>query len=287
MRKKGFALLIGIVMFLSLSSQAFAAPSSIATSCGVAKGTASSPIRICSSEDLKLLASYPSSHFLLKNSIAVNEAWSPVPSFSGTFNGNHKTISGLQDSLIDQNYGTIRNLILSSSVLHDQRGALSFANYGFVSNLKVYGEVYGDNAGGIASLNEGIIEYSSSFAEIGGKSVTGGIAARNGKNGIIRNSHFSGEAGAFAQSGGITAFNEGLIANSFSWGKVSVVSGGAGGVVAHNYPGGVIRTSWSAGEVHYLYEPRLDVGKFAGKNSGIIVNPIITNHVYADGVLVE
>lgn len=274
MRRKWIAVFLSLILMFTLTSEAFAAmlPPPSKTSCGNGNGTVLSPHRICNQADFMIMQMYSNQHFILNNGITMNQYWTPIPHFTGTLNGNNQSITGLRDSLFEVNYGTIKNLNLKSvNIPHDFRGALAFITVGYISNVKVDGYVGGWSAGGIAQLNNGVIEQVTASLTVGGKAGTGGIVSTNGQNGIIRRSYFSGNAGAFAQSGGIVAHNEGRIENTLSWGRVSVVSGGAGGIAASNSPTGVIINSAAYGNVYYMYDPTY-VGKLVGSNSGTIIN---------------
>ncbi len=309
--KKWLALVVAVVLAFSFVSQAFAAPKNanaknsvakhavskpatpkkIQSSCGAATGNAASPIKICNTADLNLLNQYPSSHFILKKSVAADSTWTPVPTFSGVLNGSNKEISGLKRNLFAKNNGKIKNLTLRDVNISngDSRGALANENNSLISNVKVYGRVYyvTGEVGGIVQTNNGIIERSASYAEVNGKANVGGIVSINNQTGIIRSSSFGGSTGAYANTGGITGINLGKITNCVAWGQVTIVDNSGGGVAGVNHESGVIINTVSAGDVTYTQGDGTKVGPFVGVNTGKIIKPIILNHVYHNGVLVQ
>lgn len=115
---------------------------------------------------------YKAATYLLKNDIdLLNKAWEPIPSFTGTFNGQGHTISGLQVS------GNITNAGLFATV---DEGAT-------VKNLMVKGDISsskdGSKGGGIAGANSGTIEFCSFEGPVSAKGSAGGIC------GTIRSNH--------------------------------------------------------------------------------------------------
>lgn len=119
----------------------------------------------------------------------------PIPIFSGTFEGQGHTISGLrigaEDSItglfcIVAETGLIRNLIVAGSVCpsgaQTQVGGIAGINCGKLLNCTFYGAVSGDGTvGGIAGQNEasGSIRSCTVSGSIRGEHYTGGIAGKN------------------------------------------------------------------------------------------------------------
>lgn len=128
---------------------------------------------------------------LAANIDMTEETWQGAKiSYSGTFDGNGYTITGLNDCLISSNEGTVRNLTLvepdiESTYMHV--GAITGANMNLIENCHVVGGTvkgFSSNTGGIAGINNSNdrIYACSSTAEVTHQSSgqgAGGIAGCN------------------------------------------------------------------------------------------------------------
>lgn len=128
--------------------------------------------------------------------------FAPIPSFSGIFDGNHHTISGLKilgayspAGLISslEEGGVVKNLNLSATVTPDGDkgcvGGIVGDNSGRIEDCKFVGTVMGKtNVGGIVGINRptGTVSGCAAAGEIIGENQTGGIAGRN--EGVISSS---------------------------------------------------------------------------------------------------
>ena len=188
--------------------------------------------------------------------------WDPIDTFSGTFDGNDKTISGLYivntaetfAGMFEQNNGTIRNLTLADvSVISSATNVGGIAGYssGSISGCSVSGSIKPDDdydstnyRGGIAGGNAGIIENCSCSATITGTSnYCGGIVASNRKT--VTNCTFSGTVNG-EDVGGIAADNQdyGIITDCINEGSVTGTYY-AGGIVGNNV--GIIENCRNSG----------------------------------------
>ena len=135
-------------------------------------------------------------------------------SYTGTFDGNGKTISGLTQPLFD-----------------------TIGSGGTVKNLTIDGEISGDGASGVASYNSGTIVNCTIKAAVNATSSSaGGVAGTN--NGTITGCVVTGNVSGIYDAGGIAAFNEGdgSITACAVTGDVKVSEegyGNAGGIVAY------------------------------------------------------
>lgn len=140
----------------------------------------------------------------LSADIELSGEFTPVPVFSGVFDGAGHTISGLKITADGSNTGLFRYI---------QRGAL-------VKDLTVRGSVSpagsGENVGGIAGCNSGNITGCSFEGVVTGSRNIGGIAGVNEKSGLISNSSASGAMSGSHCTGGITGTNSGTILNCTS-----------------------------------------------------------------------
>ena len=165
------------------------------------------------------------------------ESWTPIrtgyaPQYTGVFDGNGHTITGLGNCLLEENYGEVRNLTLvnptgltlPSSIF--SAGAVAGRNEGTIENCHVVGgSVKGDvYSGGIVGINGGTIRACSSSAMV----TTGGY---NGSKG-----------------GGIVGDNSGTILACYTTGSVNAGDGMEGAIAgenANNYGGTITACYWS------------------------------------------
>lgn len=136
----------------------------------------------------------------------------PIPSFSGTFDGNGHSISGLNISGAYAPAGLIGYL----------------EKDGIVKNLKLSGAVTpsGDKGyvGGIVGDNSGRIENCMFTGSVIGTADVGGIAGINRTAGTISSCTVAGEIIGENRTGGIAGTNEGLISSSTNESKVNTIA---------------------------------------------------------------
>ena len=129
--------------------------------------------------------------------------------YTGTFDGNGKTISGLGAPL----FGEI-------------------GSGGTVKNLTIDGTIYGDC--GVASSNSGTIANCTIKAAVHATgSSAGGITHSNMSSGEIIGCVVTGNVSGLGSAGGIAANNRGIITGCMVTGNVSSSNYYAGGIVAH------------------------------------------------------
>ena len=188
-------------------------------------GTANNPYKIFTATQLAAFRDLvnsedgqtadPDAHAKLMNDIDLKDvcgpeldaetSWEPIGnsfsnSYSGTFNGNGKTISGLY--------------IDSSGV--DYKGLFGRVNGGTVKDLTVSGSVSGDMyVGGVVGYNNGGTVtgciFSGSGSVSGGEDV-GGVVGRN--DGTVKNCHNTGKVSGNRSVGGVVGLNRILNAMS-------------------------------------------------------------------------
>ncbi len=173
-----------------------------------------------------------------------------VPTFSGSFNGNGHTISGIR---------------LNNS--GSERGLFRYVKPGAeIKDLKVSGEFTpsgsANNIGGIAGKNEGKITNCEFEGTIRGKSFIGGIAGTNAATGVISNSRMKGNVFGEHYVGGIVGQNYGTIISCTNEGGV-------------NTDAAVIKPSLEDIDFENLISTQntieiTDVGGIAGISSGIL-----------------
>ena len=200
-------------------------------------GSPESPYEISTADELKNFAiavngGEKSAHAVLMNNIDLSSvcgeslnsgtSWNPIgiisQQYSGTFDGNGKTISGLY--------------IKNTSSDTGYQGLFGFVGRsGKVQNLSVSGTVSGNNfvGGGVGCNNGGTITgcIFSGSGSVSGSEDVGGVVGLNG--GTVENCHNIGEVSGKISVGGVVGLNSGIVENCYNTGNVS--GGSKGGVV--------------------------------------------------------
>ena len=198
----------------------------------------------------------------------------------GTFEGNGHTITNLwKRPLFRDNYGTIRNVVLSGVYVFDSCATLICENYGTITGVTASGTVTSDVsaikiAGGLVGSNYGTINDSTTNVDIvGGVEIAGGLVGIGGsitnstatgtvhgsiagglvgQGGNITNSTATGNVYGHTHVGGLFGESSGLISDSSASGNVfgagTYHAGGVGGLVGTN-DGYTITGSTATGNV--------------------------------------
>ena len=211
--------------------------------------------------------------------------FSPIPTFSGIFDGNHYTISGLK---IDETYapsslfaylgesGEIKNLKVEGSVVPDSKnvytGGIVGVNFGSIVGCIFEGTVFGEKCvGGIAGQNtfSGTIKDCTVLGEIIGKEMTGGIVGEN--QGLVTSSKNGANVNAISIDPSISLdeLNEALTIDitklpTINFNTTTQDTGGIAG-----YSSGIILACVNYGLVGYEHIG-YNVGGIAGRNCGHI-----------------
>ncbi len=242
-----------------------------------------------------------------------NQGWTPIGNsyrkFTGKYNGNNKTISGLfiyRPSVADQgffgwsdnagfeNIGLI-NVNLAGS---HRSGSLAAHNSdcnishcystGMISGNPYYpvdclGGMTGANLGGSISHSYssvcvkgfgGSVSYCYSTGNVSGTIYIGGLVGLN--TGSISHSYNTGNVNGSEKTGGLAGFNAGdSIMICYSTGNVNG-NYYTGGLIGYN-DRGIINNSYSIGDVHGLEQ---DTGGLTGRNNqGLFTNCYSAGHV--------
>src|SRR5574344_1895901 len=185
----------------------------------------------------------------------------PKKLYTGTFDGNNKTISGLYihgdnsyyNALFRYNEGTIKNLTVDVDIdARDFDAAIAYDNFGTISHCTSKGKIQGvTQVGGLVAINNGIIEYcTNEVAIISTLSARlGGIAELNIKEVkyCINKGTVSSTEGSMA--GGIVANNGGTVSNCANLATVSS-KGYAGGIIGN--ANGTINNCYNIADVTSL-----------------------------------
>ena len=251
-------------------------------------GTAESPYILTTKEHLYWFANYVNSGNAsacakLGEDITVNSnvldgdgklnpgdyaSWNEITTeYTGTFDGNNMTISGLYSTraMFSENSGTIKNVCLKDSYFYDNGYHLAslckFNKFGgLITNCSTYatidrqdGEIsWTAYTGGLCARNEGTLEYCYNAGTI------------FGAKGI------DGEGGA----GGLCGRNENLIQYCYNSGTVyvdgtsNIWSTDGGGICEEQTGGGTIKNCYNLGDI--IGSGKICLGGICSKNYGNI-----------------
>jgi hypothetical protein len=185
--------------------------------------------------------------FKLANNIDMSLSggqWIPIPSFTGSFDGQGYTISGLNNGLFAVNYGTIKNLNVNASLIINENymgntGMIAGENHGVIQNCTSSGTVE-------------MFEYDNHYYAFH----VGGIAGHNAGTGSIAGSANNAGFITDANAGGIAGLNSGLIDNSVNNGLMHNIPHAppqnicwVGGIAGRNANTGRIFNSANNGEI--------------------------------------
>lgn len=223
-------------------------------------GTESDPYQVATAEQLQAVSNSPTSYFIQTADINLTDVtWTPISTFTGTYDGNNKTISnldmeggsnGLGLFVRVNTPGVIKNVIMRdcyivagdwSGILCSTNGNWETAGGTFI-NCTIYdsGIEGGDNVGAFAGSAGGSFEGCKAYnVTVNGTGVAGGISGDNENGGHYWNCVFYGTVEGGKQTGGICGFQNGncTVANAFDcctvYGAVSVTTDGGtvGGII--------------------------------------------------------
>ena len=198
-----------------------------------------------------------------------NQPWYPIGSdsrpYSGTFDGNGHTISGLN---------------INNSTADDQ-GLFGYVS-GTVQNLTVDGTVSGSGnyVGGVVGYNSsGTVTNCAFSGSVSGNNSVGGVVGDNGSSASVENCYNTGAVSGGEDVGGVVGYNDsGIVENCYNIGKVtgSADSSNVGGVVGQNSDSSSVTNCYNTGAVNSSGNR---VGGVVGDNSGIVTNCYNTGSV--------
>ena len=178
--------------------------------------------------------------------------------YTGTFDGNGKTISGLGAPLFGEigSGGTVKNLTIDGTI--SGRSGIATYNSGTIVNCTIKAAVNatGSSAGGITFMNEngGKIIGCVVTGDVSGVNTASGIVSEN--EGTITGCMVTGTVSGVNTASGIAAFNEGdgAITACAVTGDVEAkgnepVKGYAGGIVGRNKNGATVDACYYSGTV--------------------------------------
>lgn len=217
-----------------------------------------------------------------------NQTFTPIPNFTGLFDGQGQSIANLTIASTAQNVGVfgtigttgvVRNVNLANvtvSGLGSQFvGVLAGTNEGTISKVSAIGTVQaggGSTAGGLVGQNLGTGTIAgATVPALGQACITGQTCASVAVN-----------VGSNSLGGGLVGSNSGTITNAFATGDVTGTAGTTGfttlgGLAAVNL--GTVSNSLASGEVGSLNVANLQAGGLVGNNSGTILSSTALGNV--------
>jgi filamentous hemagglutinin family protein len=217
--------------------------------------------------------------------------------YTGSFNGNGHTISGLTIKRPTQDYvglfgyigagGAASNLALTGASINglSEVGVLAGQSDGSVTGVSTAGVVnsgiydpsaggfFGGDIGGVVGYNTGTVSNASSSATLNNGMNVGGLVGSN--DGSVVNTSASGAVSGFDGIGGLVGLNFGTISGSYASGTVS--GSGAGGLVGTNI--GSVSNAHATGAV----SDGSSNGGLAGSNSGSLTDVYALGSVSGNG----
>ena len=266
--EKTTALFLSVVMVLSMVTLGgvVATDSAAATEHGNVgledldgEGTPDDPYVITNASALQVMEEDLAAHYELGNDIDASETehWNdgdgfdPVAGdgeeFTGTFDGNGHTITGLYIHQFDKQIGlfgsigdgTVTNVALEDVYVRgtDDTGSLASTSRGEIVDVSVTGEVSGfDRAGGIVGTTDGEVRDSWANVFVEGDWDVGGLVGQIEDDGTVTGSTATGEVRAYTGGGGLAGVNAGEVHNSSANNRV-FADGTAGGLVGKTLEG--------------------------------------------------
>ena len=260
------------------------------------------------------------SNFRVWTPIGYYISYSDRAEYSGTFDGNGKTISGLYFNDTSKSYvglfgyvgskGAVKNVGVVGSYLKGYYyvgGVVGYNYWGTVSNSYNTGSVSGSwYVGGVVGYSSyGTVSNSYNTGSVSGDSYVGGVVGYNYYD-TVSNSYNTGTVSGSSAVGGVVGYNnnDGAVSNSYNTGSVSG-SWYVGGVVGYKYKGtvsnsyylegcvsknngcGTAKTAeqFASGEVAYLLQGS-QADLIWGQSIGIDPYPVLggAEVLYQDGI---
>ena len=284
--KKVFALALAIVMIFSAIPVTVFAAEEVTTITTVAQ--------------LVAIADNLSGNYKLGNDIDLSDygAWTPIggsTAFSGTFEGNGKTIKGLTVNTSNQYgglfgnvSGTVKNLNVKGSVTVNMTSSSATSVYaGLVAgNVGLFGTV--DSCSAEGNVTATLSCSSSSFITPKGYAYAGGVIGSSSsfyefselshKSGTVTaTAKMTNKGNAFAYAGGVAGKSGATIVDSYNKGDVSATATASSGETTA-YSGGIsgygknFATSYNTGDITATGTTVANAGAIAGYATGKATN---------------
>ena len=284
--KKVFALALAIVMIFSAIPVTVFAAEEVTTITTVAQ--------------LVAIADNLSGNYKLGNDLDLSDygAWTPIggsTAFSGTFEGNGKTIKGLTvntssqyGGLFGNVSGTVKNLNVKGTVTVNMSSSSATSVYaGLVAgNVGIFGTV--DSCSAEGNVTATLSCSSSSFIAPKGNVYAGGVIGSSSsfyefselshKSGTVTaTAKMTNKGNAFAYAGGVAGKSGATIVDSYNKGDVSATATASSGET-NAYSGGIsgygknFATSYNTGDITASGTTVANAGAIAGYATGKATN---------------
>jgi len=300
-------------------------------------GSIGNPYQISTCVDLQDMKNNLSANYILVNDVDCSDTinWNGgagfepvgtptiVSRFTGTFDGQNHTITGLFINRGNNSVGLFGYITASASISNvgledvniighrDVGGLVGFNQEGTITNSYATGSVSGrEIVGGLVGQNWGtIINSYANGSSFSSTMTIGGLVGDN--SGFIDNSYSTGivfgGGGFIGTMGGLVGDNSGFIDNSYSTGSVfgREVTGGlvgatSGGTITNSYSTGIVSGggfvgglvgATSGGTITNSYSTGSvsgsdSVGGLVGYNNGTITNSYSNGSVFGFGSFV-
>ncbi|MBE6800753.1 MAG: hypothetical protein E7529_06070 [Ruminococcaceae bacterium] len=286
--KKVLSLALAIVMIFSAIPVTASAAESVTT--------------ITTAAQLAAIADNLSGNYKLGNDIDLSDygAWTPIggsTAFSGTFEGNGKTIKGLTvntssqyGGLFGNVSGTVKNLNVKGTVTVNMTSSSATSVYaGLVAgNIGLFGTVDSCSAEGNVSATLSCSASSSFLSSPKGYAYAGGVIGSSSsfyefselshKSGTVTaKASMTNKGNAFAYAGGVAGKSGATITDSYNKGDVTATATASSGET-NAYSGGIsgygknFATSYNTGDVTASGTTVANAGAIAGYATGTAKN---------------
>ena len=203
-------------------------------------------------------------------------------SYTGTFDGNGKTISNVKNSLFGVVTGTVKNVTIEAAINNtesDSVGAVArILKGGTISDVTVSGSVTGEKAvGGVVGrvLAEGTVSNCTNSAKVestSGSDAAGGIVGKayytvTGKEMNIIGCKNTGEIKGKYAAGGIVGFSAANVKNCVNSGAIAMTGNGAsavGGIIGEQTNYGTISGNKNTKDITVNGSANVNVGGIIG-----------------------
>jgi len=173
-----------------------------------------------------------------------NEAYTDLGGFSGSFDGQNHTITGLYINRGQENnaglFGYAHGSTIENIGLED------------VDVSKGSGSGWYRATGGLVGYTRNsTVQNSYSTGDVSGSDRVGGLVGHNYDFSTVSNSYSTGDVSGDATVGGLVGYNQdsSTVQNSYSTGTVSGEGNSVGGLVGYNQHSSTVSNSYTTGDV--------------------------------------
>ena len=235
----------------------------------------------------------PNRHFKLMENIALSGTnnWTRIGNtsrnFTGSFDGQGHTITGLNINRTTEDYqgmfgyiasgGIVQNVGLVGGSVSGKEyvgGVAGYNNYGSIVDCSTTGSVNGSDyyVGGVVGYNTGVVFYCYATGNVSGSNGrVGGVVGHNTSS--VFYCYATGNVSVYLDAGGVVGYNTGTVQDCYATGNVSS-EGNNGGVVGYNNSDGTVQNCYATGNVNASVN---NVGGVVGMNFYRVRNCVALN----------